>query len=446
MRAFVPTLVLRAALALLLAALAAGPARAAALDAAERRLIAAVERRAPAALALLERLVNENSGTLNLAGVRRVGAMLAPEFESLGFRTRWIDGAPFARAGHLVAERRGAGRGPRPRLLLIGHLDTVFEADSPFQRFVRTSDTTASGPGVTDMKGGDVVMLLALQALADARLLDRLDVTAIFTGDEERPGAPLALARAELVEAAGRADVAIGFEDGDGDPRTALVTRRSSGGWTLRVRATPAHSSQIFREDVGAGAIFEAARILQAFRDSLAGERMLTFNPGVIVGGTNAAIDRATARGTAFGKSNVIAESTVVVGDLRALTPEQRAHAQETMRRIVARTPLTASAEIAFDDSYPPLAPASGSDRLLALYDAASRDLGLGPVTAEDPRKAGGADVSFTSGLTPAALDGVGLMGSGGHTVNEVADLRTLPTQARRMAVMLKRLAAARAR
>ena len=408
------------------------------LAAPERAIVSAVDRHLPESLALLERAVNVNSGTMNLDGVREVGRMFEPEFKALGFETSWIEGASWNRAGHLVAKRMGKKRSPR--VLLIGHLDTVFEKDSPFQRYQKISDTQARGPGVCDMKGGDVVMLLALRALRDARLLDRLSITVVLTGDEEKSGAPHALSRRDLIEAARWADVAIGFEDGDGDPKTAVVARRGATGWTLRTAGKAAHSSQIFREDIGVGAIYEAARILDGFRAALAGEPLLTFNPGVILGGTQVSFDGEASRGTAFGKSNVIAESTVVTGDLRTISLEQREHAKERMRAIVAAHLPRADAEIQFDDGYPPLSPSAGNRRLLDLFDRASRDLGFGPVTEDDPRRAGAADVSFTDGLVEMAIDGVGLMGDGGHTVEETAELPTLAMNAKRVGLLLHRL------
>jgi glutamate carboxypeptidase len=413
------------------------PARGAGSNSTERRLVASVDRALPEALVLLERAVNLNSGTMNLAGVRDVGRLFQPRFEALGFRARWVEGAAWGRAGHLLAERPGRG----PRVLLIGHLDTVFELDSPFQRFERLSDTTARGPGVIDMKGGIVVMWLALQALRETGALDRLQVSLVLMGDEEKMGPPAGLARRDLLAAARGAAFALGFEDGDGDPRSAVIARRGSTSWILRAAGRPAHSSQIFRPDIGSGAIFEAARILSAFHDSLAGEPYLTFNPGLALGGTAVDFDREEARGTAFGKNNVIAESTVVAGDLRTLTPEQLESAQARMRRIVAAHRPHTSATIEFHESYPPLAPTDANRRLLSRFDAASRDLGFGPVEAVDPARAGAADISFTAGLAEAALDGIGLMGRGGHTVEETADLRTLPMQAKRVAVLLARIA-----
>ena len=383
-----------------------------------------------------------NSGTGNHDGVREVGRIFAAELERLGFQTRWIDGAGWRRAGHLLAERGSRG----PKVVLVGHLDTVFEPDSPFQRFRRLDDSTASGPGVIDMKGGDVILLLALEALRENGALDRLRVSVVLTGDEEDAGRPLDASRADLLRAAEGATAAIGFEDGDGDPRHVVVARRGSSGWVLRVRGTPSHSSQVFSADVGIGAIYEAARILERFRDSLAFEPYLTFNPGLVVGGTAITHESSASRGAAFGKSNVVAESTLVTGDLRALTLEQREHAKATMQRIVGEPSPHTWASLEFDDGYPPLAPTDGNRRLLEMLDQASRDLGLGALDSVDPARAGAADVSFLGGRVPMVVDAMGLKGRGGHTLEETARLGTLAAQAQRVAVTLARLAPKRAR
>jgi glutamate carboxypeptidase len=380
--------------------------------------------------------VNINSGTLNLAGVREVGEVLRRELDALGFTTRWVEGDAFGRAGHLVAERQGTG----PRILLIGHLDTVFEPGSPFQRFERLSEATARGPGIIDMKGGDVIIVAALKALAAAGALDRMTLAVVMNGDEEHPGEPLVEARRALVEAARGAIAAIGFEDGTGDPRTAVIARRGALFWTLRTTGTPAHSSQIFRAEVGPGAIYEAARVLEAFRVRLAGQPYLTFNPGVALGGTAIALDGPRNQGSASGKTNVVSKEMVVQGDLRTLSPEQLAATEAVMREIVARPLPHTSSTIEFGEGYPPMAPTAGNRRLLARYDAASRDLGAGPVTAADPLGAGAADVSFVAGLVPMVIDGIGLAGRDDHTDRETADLNKLPVLTRRAAVLIYRL------
>jgi glutamate carboxypeptidase len=368
--------------------------------------------------------------------VREVGRVILAEFDALGFETEWVEGAAFDRSGHVVA--RYGDRGPH--LLLIGHLDTVFEPESPFQRFVRDGDR-AAGPGVVDMKGGDVIILKALQALADVGVLDELTITVVMTGDEERSGRPLDLSKAAIVDAAERADIAIAFENGDSNPATAVVARRGSTGWRLDVRGNPAHSSQIFQPEVGAGAIYEVSRILQQFYDRLAGEPLLTFNPGVMIAGTDVRYDATNAGGDAYGKSNVVAEHAVVTGDIRTITLEQLETARAVMRFVTGQSLPGTSAEITFDVGYPPLAPSDGNRRLLALFDAVSRDLGAGPVSAVDPRNAGAADVAFTTGLVEMAIDGLGPGGGNDHTVDEWIDLPTLALQTKRAAILMLRLA-----
>jgi glutamate carboxypeptidase len=414
-------------------ALAAGSTS---LAIAEKAIARAVDAGNDRGLELLAQVVNINSGTMNFGGVRAVGAVLRAQLDDIGFTTRWIDGASFGRAGHLVAEHRGAG----PRVLLIGHLDTVFEPSSPFQRFERIDAATARGPGIIDMKGGDVIIVQALKALRTVGELDRMTIVVVMHGDEEHPGEPVAEARRALIGAATGAIAALAFEDGSGNPHTAVTARRGASSWTLRSTGTPAHSSQIFREDVGMGAIFETARVLDAFRTGLAGQPYLTFSPGVVLGGTAVTLDAPNNQGAASGKTNVVAKDTVVQGDLRALSPQQLESTKAMMRRIVARPLPHTSSTIEFQDGYPPMAPTEGNGRLLAMYDIVSRDLGLGPVTAVDPSKAGAADVSFVAGLVSMALDGIGLAGRDDHTDKETADLRMLPGLTKRAAVLLYRL------
>ena len=406
------------------------------LSSTERTIARSVDAHNDDALALLIRLVDINSGTTNHAGVRKVGDILRAQFDSLGFTTKWVDGAAFHRAGHLVAEHPGPG----PKILIIGHLDTVFDPSSPFQKFVRLDDSTARGPGVIDMKGGDVIALYALRALKDAGALDSMHVVVVYDGDEEDAGSPLAAARQALTDAAHGATAALGFEDGAGDPRTAVISRRGDISWTLTTTGHTAHSSQIFTKEYGAGAIYEAARVLDQFYRQLSTQRYLTFNPGIIVGGTAVSLDSTQSAGTAAGKTNVVADSVLVSGDLRTLSPAQLAGAQRAMQRIVAQALPMTTAHLAFADGYPPMAPTAGNKRLLAMYDRASRDLGFGDVVAVDPSRAGAADVSFVANIVPMAIDALGLSGHDDHSEQETANLRMLPVQTKRAAVLMYRL------
>jgi glutamate carboxypeptidase len=415
-------------------AVSSGPALAQ-IDDRERALVASIQAQEEASTSLLQKIVDINSGTLNFEGVRAVADALRPQFEALGFAVRWEDGAAYQRAGHLIAERDGRG----PHVLLIGHLDTVFEPEHPFQRFERR-DHIANGPGAADMKGGLVVALAALRALQEAGALDNVRITVVMHGDEEDTGEPVALARKTLIEAAKSADIAIGLENAANDPKTAVTARRSSSRWQLRTRGKSAHSSQIFTDAVGAGAVNELARILNRFYTELGKETNLTFNAGLIASSTQLTYQGEPLSAQVSGKDNIIPAEAVASGDLRAITIEQREHAKQRMKNIVAAHLPGTSATIEFDDSYPPMPPSEGNVRLLRLYDRVSRDLGYGPVSAVDPRKAGAADISFAAAHVDMAIDGLGLLGGNAHTPNEFADLRNFQIQARRLAVLLNRI------
>ncbi|MCC7052246.1 MAG: M20/M25/M40 family metallo-hydrolase [Gemmatimonadaceae bacterium] len=401
------------------------------LSRAELAIRSEVARQREDQVAYLERLVNIPSGTLNTAGVREVGRVVAATLDSLGFHSRWVEVAPeMKRAGHLVATH--VGKPGTPRILLIGHLDTVFEG--PNARFER-ADTIATGAGSNDMKGGDVVILYALRALRTTGALRDLNVTVVMTGDEEYPGDPLPAARAALLEAARDCDIALAFEGGS---RTqATIGRRSASGWVLRVTGQQGHSSGVFRS--GYGAIYEAARILDEFRRELASEANLTFNPGTIVGGSNVSYDTLTQSGTTASKTNIIAPVTWVQGDLRAMDAAQIARAQATMREIVARHLAGTSAEITFDEGYPPMAVTPGGEKLLAFYSGVSQALGYGALTASDPARRGAGDLSFVAPLIDG-IEGLGALGAGSHSPNESVHLPALHMQTERAALMLYRL------
>lgn len=405
-------------------------------DTKEKALVGYVNASEQDSIALLEQIVNVNSGTMNFTGVRKVGELLRPHFEALGFKVTWVDGQPFGRAGHLLATRAGRGQ----HVLLIGHLDTVFEPGHPLQRWERIDTNIARGPGTSDMKGGIIVGLAALAALREAKLLDNLQLTVVLHGDEEDSGRPLDLARRDLIDAAKAADIAIGLENAANDPKTAVTARRSSTSWVVKVKAKSAHSSQIFADGVGAGAAYELARILNGFYQEVRGEEFVTFNPGLVASSTQLDYKPEPLGAAVSGKNNIIAPAAVASGDLRTLTVQQLEDTRAKMRKVVAASLPQTSAEIEFTDSYPPMAPTDGNRKLLSLYDGVSRDLGFGPVTAVNPRNAGAADISFAADHVDMALDGLGLLGGGSHTPEEFADLRTFRIQTQRLAVLLYRL------
>jgi glutamate carboxypeptidase len=405
----------------------------------ERRIVAWIDDHAEEAVEHLARVVDINSGTLNLAGVRAVHDAIAPAFAGIGFDVRWEALPPeMNRAGHFHAERRGS-RGKS--VLMIGHLDTVFEPDHPFQRFTRDG-ATGHGPGAVDMKGGNTAILFALRALASVGALADTTVTVILTGDEERPGSPLAATRASLIEAAKRSDVALGFEASvrDGEQHYAVVARRGASDWRLEISGAQGHSSRVFSEEYGSGAIFEAARILDAFHEELRGEPYLTFNAGVILGGTDVTFDGATGKGSAYGKNNVIPQAAVVTGGIRTLSAEQLTRTRDRMRAIVAAGHPQTGAAISFTEGYPPMPPTDGNLGLLNRLNEVNRDLGVPEMTAFDPGRRGAADISFAAPHVDAALAGLGAFGSGSHSPNETVELDLLPLVTKRTALLVYRL------
>jgi glutamate carboxypeptidase len=427
-------------------ALGAAPALAAPPTAAERTMIATVDAEQARTLALLERAVNQNSGTRNLAGVRAVHDIFAPEFAALGFAVRWIPQGQVGRAGHLIATHKG--KPGRKRLLLIGHLDTVFEPDSGFLRFERVDADHARGPGVADDKGGDVTMIAALRAMHKAGTLKDANIEVVLTGDEEEAGLPLDAARADLLAAGKRADAALDFEGlasdagPDGGSRDmGSVARRSAGNWTVTVSARSGHSSGVFSDYAGDGAVYALARILASFRAELP-EPNLTFNAGLIAGGATASLG-ADARAEAPGKSNIIPAAAVARGDLRALNPEQIDRAEAKMREIVGRAYPGGKAELEFDNKYPPMAPTAGNRALLARLNAVNATLGLEPMGELDPLKRGAGDISFVAADVDS-LAGLGPASEGDHTARETVDIPSIWKQAKRAALLMSRLAAER--
>ncbi|WP_127024086.1 M20/M25/M40 family metallo-hydrolase [Flagellimonas beolgyonensis] len=402
----------------------------------EKKIVASVEKNNSDAIGFLEKVVNINSGTLNAKGVQEVGMVFKDAFDDIGFDTRWVDmPAEMGRAGHLLAETSG-NKGKK--LLLIGHLDTVFEKDSPFQTFEMVNDSIAHAPGGNDMKGGDVIVLYALKALHDNGLLNNAQIIVAFTGDEESTGKPLDISRKDLVEAAKRSDIALGFETSTGF-NYATVARRGASGWEVEVEGKRAHSSGIFSENTGAGAIFEMSRILHGFYTDVKGEDLLTFNPGVLLGGTFVNFDEATSKGDAFGKSNVVAQKAIVKGGLRFISEEQKERARAKMREIAANNLPQTSATVSFTDSYPAMKPTEGNMQLLGILNDVSLDLGQGEVLAYDPGRRGAADVSFVAEYVDC-LDGLGTMGSGAHTPQETVNLNTIQALTKRTALLIYRL------
>jgi glutamate carboxypeptidase len=401
----------------------------------ELQLLKNIDAAMPATLELLKESVNINSGTFNKEGVKKVGALYAKELTALGFTLEWIPMPDsLKRAGHLVAYRKGK---KGKKLFLIGHLDTVFEPDMPANPFTMLTDSTATGQGVNDMKGGDVLVIAALKALQNKGLLNDASITVYFTGDEENAAEPREISRGDFIERAKQHDIALAFESAIG-LNTVATARRGASEWRLEVEAKQAHSSGIFGA-AGYGAVYEAARILNEFREQLSKEPNLTFNPALFIGGSDVQYDIASQKGGTSAKTNIIAPKAVVMGDLRFLTEEQKEKARENMRQIVSKNLPETRATISFMDGIPSMPPTPGNTALVKQLNDISVALNYGEVNAGNPGSRGAGDISYVANYLDC-LDGLGASGKGAHAPGEIINLNEYPKLIKRTALLIYRL------
>ena len=402
----------------------------------EKEIQKFVEKNTNEAIDLLEKIVNINSGSLNIKGNQKVGKILQKDLDKLGFNTYWVTyPKEVKRSGHLFAEMRG-GKGKK--ITMVGHLDTVFEKDHPFQKFLRQGNK-AYGPGVDDNKSGIVSMLYVMKALDHIGKLKDMNLTLVFIGDEEKLGAHSSIVRKELIDAGKWADIGLGFEGATGI-ETGTIARRSASSWILTTTGIQGHSSQVFSETLGYGAIFEASRIINSFREKLAEEEYLTFNPGVIVGGTDTNYDPVNAKGIAFGKTNVVSQSVTVHGGIRTISIKQLEDAIKSMEKIASNNLPGTTAKIEFKTSYPPMEPTKANYALLDKLEEVNIALGYGNLEPLDPSKRGAADISFIAPYVDAALAGMGPDGQGAHSADEWLDLTSFPKTTTRSAILIYRL------
>ena len=401
----------------------------------EQQIVKNIDADMPATIALLKVSVNINSGTFNKEGVKEVGALFTKELAALGFTVEWIPMPDSVkRAGHLVAWRKGK---KGKKLLLIGHLDTVFEPDMPANLFTLLNDSVATGQGINDMKGGDVLVIAALKALQKNGLLNDASITVYFTGDEENAGEPREISRGDFIEKAKQHDIALAFE-GATDMNTVATARRGASEWRLEVEAKQAHSSGIFGV-AGYGAVYEAVRIINEFREQLSQQQYLTFNPALFIGGSDVNYDGTAQKGGTSAKTNIIAPRAVVLGDLRFLTEAQKEKARDTMRQIVSRNLPQTQATISFMDGIPSMPPTVGNAALLKILSNVSLALNYGEVKAGDPGKRGAGDISYVANYLEC-LDGLGASGKGAHAPGETINLNEYPKLIKRTALMIYRL------
>lgn len=405
-------------------------------------------------LPFLQQTVEINSGTLNREGVLAAAAVYEKRLKELGFETTTVDLKSVNRGCHLFAEHKG--KPGAPRILLIGHLDTVFEKGAGFLEFKKLADEKLSGPGISDMKGGNLVILESLEALRAAGQLDSLNILVAMTGDEEAIGrdadGSFATSRGPFIELAKRSDYALGFEPMNKSTLAPVVARRSSSSWKMQLTAKPGHSSLVFSKLMGPGAAFPVAQILNRFYKELRSEKFVTFNIGTMVAGSTIEhpSGKESSDANVTGKANIIPAVAQVTGDIRTLSLEALTRTRAKMQRIVETeiakinrdydSGAAVSAEITFKDSYPPMSPTPGNHKLLQQLSRVSEDLGLGKMVGADPMLQGASDISFAAQHVIGALDGLGPSGFDYHTHLEQSDIPSLKMAVKRAALMIYRL------
>lgn len=402
----------------------------------EQKLVKCIEKNYQETLKLLEETVNINSGTFNVEGVREVCKVYEREFSKIGFDVQCLEVPESHQRGpHFIATRKGK---KGKKLFFIGHLDTVYEKDMPFQPFTYIDKNTASGQGTNDMKGGNAMIFASLKALHDLGLLKDRHITVYFTGDEEESYKPTSISRKHFRETAQGHDYALGYETGAGVD-LAVVGRRGVSDWEIKITGKQGHSSRIFSNDLGYGSILEAGRILNEFRETFDKVQNVTFNPGVILGGSEVNFDSKKIAGTTSGKTNIVANTTIVKGDFRYVGQEQRDWIKQQMTAIVAKNLPHTSAEITFVDGIPSMGDSKGNYALLELLNQTSQSIGLGEVKAQDLMTRGAADISYVADLLDG-IDGLGATGEGTHTPNENINLADFPMLIKRSAIFVYRL------
>lgn len=406
------------------------------LTAAEQQLVVTAKSYQPAELALLQQLVNINSGTDNIAGVMEVGNAVKKQFQQLGFKTYWVSlPKSMHRAPTLIAERKGT---QGKRVLLIGHLDTVFSKNHPFQK-MSINNNVASGPGVGDDKGGIVVILYVLKALQSIHALDNKSITVVLTGDEENAGKPIAVSRRALLELAQTTDVALDFEPAT-ENNSATLSRRGISNWLIEVQGKEAHSASVFQKETGAGAAFELARILNTMREWVQRQEMLTFNVGVMEAGNQLTFVKDSSRGTVFGKNNIVSKVALASGDFRYLSVDEKQAWLSQLQHIIANHLPQTKGTLTVEDAIPPMPITTNNINLLEQFSQASKDIGYGSIQAVPPTARGAADISHIAAIVPANLGGLGVVGDGFHTKHENIAINSLSMQTARAALLIYRL------
>jgi glutamate carboxypeptidase len=341
----------------------------------------------------LEMLVNLDCGTHNKAGVDAVARIVRERVREFGAEVLDL---PQEKYGDMLYARwRGKGTA---RIVMIGHMDTVYSDGAAAQFPFHRRGTHWMGPGINDMKAGLLAGIYAARAVTQSGF-DGFAEIGLFCNSEEEVGSPVS--RDVYPQYARGADAALVLEPARDAPRGAIVSaRKGVGTYRLTVRGKSAHAG--VEPDKGANAILALARYTEALH-ALNGLRPgATLNVGVVRGGT---------------RPNVIADYAEAEIDVRIVRAADAAPLEKAMRDALAREVVPGtSAELTGGMSNPPMEKTEASARLVALAQASARELGF---EIEDVATGGGSDGNYTAALGVPTIDGLGPVGGKSHNAQE---------------------------
>jgi glutamate carboxypeptidase len=366
----------------------------------DARVLAAVKTCEPKARALLQQLVQIDSGTSDVAGLVAMGTILKIELENLGAKVESVSATAPAVGDNVVATLTGTGKG---RILLIAHMDTVFPRGTVAQRPYKVVGDHGIGPGAGDDKAGIVTAVCALRALHELNYRDYARITLILNSNEETGS----VGTRDLIRAkAKKSDAAINLERGV-PPDGLEVTRKGSAVITVEIIGRAAHSG--LEPERGRNAIVEAShQVLQlgALADSA---KETTVNVTMFEGGN---------------AINVIPDHAIIRADVRAFTPEEFDRVETGLKKLAGDTIVPeVQVNASITRKFPPWPPSASTQALLIraqkLYAEIGGQLAGVPVGSS-------ADVAFAAETGTPCIDGVAILGGGAHGVDDYADLSSI--------------------
>ncbi len=366
----------------------------------------------------LREMVNVDCGSYTPEGVNVIADMCAERFDKGGWAVERIPHRPAAGEaplGDLIVGRLSGAGGPR--VLMIGHTDTVFDPGTVAERPFRIDGSRAFGPGVSDMKGGLLTGFFAVEALQEAGFDGFGSLTYVCNPDEEI-GSPFSRDRIKTLAA--EADVAFVLE-GARENGDIVSSRKGVSDFRIEVRGRAAHAG--VEPERGRSAILEAANktiALQALNGRWQG---VTVNVGVVSGGT---------------RTNVVPATCIIEVDVRSPFEETLVAAEEAITAIAsAHTVSDIEVEVTGGAWHRPMEKREGGAKLAALATEVAAELGF---ELKDAATGGASDANTTSAAGVPTLDGLGPVGGDDHAPKEWVDLDSVVPRISLLAGLVSRL------